>query len=81
MYQISSTRKVLPPDYEVSGSLSPGGGPSAYGGSSEVHRGSLSVGKEDVCIKKFKIQNTGERENIDQVSSSQSSLLVKIAVS
>ena len=68
MRKICGSRRVVPSDFRVSGTLSGlEGDPIAHGGFCDAYKGSLDA-SSDVCIKKLRMFSNDDQEKRDKVS-------------
>jgi hypothetical protein len=75
LQKICSARKVIPDTYDVSRTLSVSDGhPFAHGGSCDAYKGSLRL-REDVFVKKLRVNEKYELERFKEVSHSHVLLL------
>ena len=70
LQKICSSKRILPPTYEVSGELSLSTMEvAAYGGFCDAYRGTLD--RAGVCIKRLRISTTGDQAMVRKVSYSE----------
>ena len=62
--KICHSRKILPATYELAGVQLVPEIQTAYGGFSDIYKGTLS---EAICIKKLRITTQGDQEKIREV--------------